>query len=56
MQGRSAGIGDFFGWSVALSRDTLAIGARWEDGASQGINGDQASNAAWNSGAFYVFH
>jgi hypothetical protein len=50
-----SGAGDFFGWSVALSGDTLAVGARWEDSAATGINGDQDSNAAWNSGSVYVF-
>ena len=49
------GEGDHFGESVALSEngDTLAIGAPLED--SDGINGDQANNAASDSGAAYVF-
>jgi len=53
----NTGISDFFGYSVALSSDgdTLAIGASAEDSAAEGIGGDQASNAAEDSGAVYVF-
>ena len=48
---------DEFGWSVALSSDgrTLAVGARGEDSAATGIDGDQESNDASGSGAVYVF-
>jgi hypothetical protein len=56
LEASNTGAGDFFGWSVALSDDTLAVGARWEDSAATEINGNQASDAAWNSGAVYVFH
>jgi hypothetical protein len=46
---------DEFGWSVALSGDTVVVGARAEDSNATGVNGDQASNSAFNSGAAYVF-
>jgi trimeric autotransporter adhesin len=46
---------DLFGYSVALSGDTLAVGALKEGSAATGINGDQADNGAGNSGAVYVF-
>lgn len=46
---------DTFGYSVALSGDTLAVGATSEDGAVSGVNGDQTNNAAAESGAVYVF-
>jgi hypothetical protein len=46
---------DFFGTSVVLNGDTLAIAARGEDGSSTGVNGDQSSDGAPNSGAVYVF-
>jgi HJR/Mrr/RecB family endonuclease len=48
---------DSFGGALALSDDgsTLAVGAVGESSASIGINGNQASNAAVNSGAVYVF-
>jgi hypothetical protein len=51
----NTGIGDYFGWSVALSGDTLAVGASREDSAAQGVGGDQADDSASSSGAVYVF-
>ncbi len=47
--------GDFFGYSVALSRDTIVVGAYNEDSSDTGIDGDQGSNSANSSGAAYVF-
>ena len=47
--------GDRFGISLALSGDTLAVGARDEDSAAPGVNAEQANNAAPDSGAVYVF-
>jgi hypothetical protein len=51
------GGGALLGVPLALSGDgdTLAIGARLEDSAATGINGDQADNSARNAGAVYVF-
>ncbi len=46
---------DAFGHSVAVSGDTIAVGAHGEDSAAPGVNGNQASNAAPGSGAGYVF-
>ncbi|KYF94352.1 hypothetical protein BE17_24785 [Sorangium cellulosum] len=46
---------DDFGYSLALSGDTLAVSARGEDSGATGVNGSQASNTAPNSGAVYVF-
>jgi hypothetical protein len=46
---------DTFGVALAMSGDTLAIGATSEDGGSSGVNGDESSNAVSNSGAVYVF-
>lgn len=51
----NTGLGDNFGYSVTLSGDTLAVGAYLEDSAATGVNGNQADNAAVNSGAVYVF-
>ena len=47
---------DQFG-AVAVSRDgrTMVVGARGEDSAAQGVNGDQADNSVDESGAVYVF-
>jgi hypothetical protein len=47
--------GDNFGWSVAVSGDTVVVGARLEDGGSTGVNGDEANKLARHSGAAYVF-
>ena len=46
---------DGFGVSVALSADTLVVGAPREDSAATGVDGNQADNAAPESGAAYVF-
>jgi hypothetical protein len=45
---------DEFG-RVALSGDTLAVGAQGEDSAATGIDGDQADNSAVDSGAVYLY-
>jgi len=54
-KGSNTGAGDRFGDSVALSRDTLAVGAPFEDSAATGVNGNQADNSAGSAGAVYVF-
>jgi len=46
---------DFFGSSVAVYQDTVAVGAYGEDGNSAGINGNQNNNSAADAGAVYVF-
>ena len=46
---------DTFGYILALSGDTLVVGAVHEDGAAAGVNGDEASNALADSGAASVF-
>jgi hypothetical protein len=48
---------DHFGYTVALSGDgnTLAIGARQEASSATDIDGNQADNSAFESGAVYVF-
>ena len=47
--------GDGFGYSVALSGDTLAVGAPGEESLATGIDGDQSDDNATFSGAVYVF-
>jgi hypothetical protein len=50
----NGGYGDGFGGSVAISGDTLVVGASSEDGSASGVNGpDDDEND--NSGAVYVF-
>ena len=46
---------DYFGESIAVSGDTLAVGADFEDSSAAGVNGDQYDNSAPFSGAVYVF-
>jgi len=46
---------DFFGYGVALSNDTLVVGAPQERSNATGVNGDQANNSGNNAGAVYVF-
>jgi hypothetical protein len=46
---------DQFGWSVALSGDTVVVGAKQEGSCATGINGNQANNACAAAGAAYVF-
>ncbi len=47
--------GDYFGYAVAISGDTLVVGTPYEDSTATGVNGNQADNSAVNSGAGYVF-
>ncbi len=44
-----------FGCSVAVSGDTVVVGAYYEDSNATGVNGNQADNSATDSGAAYVF-
>ncbi len=47
--------GDYFGYSVSISGDTIVVGAASEDSSSQGVNGDQNNNNTFNAGAAYIF-
>lgn len=51
----NTGAGDDFGAAVALSGDTLAVGATGEASAATGVGGNQADNSATSAGAVYVF-
>lgn len=55
LKASNAAGGDQFGSSIALGADILAVGARFEDGGSVGINGNQSDNSLVDSGAVYVF-
>jgi pimeloyl-ACP methyl ester carboxylesterase len=46
---------DRFGEAVAISGNTVVVGARGEDSAANGVNGNQADNSISFSGAVYVF-
>lgn len=47
--------GDTFGVSVAITADTIAVGATGEDSSAQGLNGDQSDNSGFEVGAAYIF-
>jgi len=47
--------GDAFGRAVAIDGDTLVVGARDEDGADTGVDGNEADDSAPDAGAVYVF-
>src|SRR6185503_13574131 len=47
--------GDEFGIAVAISGDTVVVGAPGEDSNATGVNGNQANNSTPSSGAAYVF-
>ena len=49
------GANDFFGISVAISGNTVVVGAQLEASAATGINGNQSDNSATEAGAAYVF-
>lgn len=46
---------DVFGTAVAISGNTIAVGAPAEDSGATGIGGDQGSNTEADSGAVYVY-
>lgn len=47
--------GDIFGVSVAISGDTLVVGAPYESSNAQGVNGVQDNDGSPYAGAAYVF-
>jgi len=55
LKASNTGFGDRFGSSLAISGDTLIVGASYEDSDGQGVGSDQFNNAAMDSGAAYVF-
>ncbi len=55
LKASNTGAGDNFGWSVAVSGDTVVIGAINEDSAATGVDGNESDELAANAGAAYVF-
>ncbi len=49
------GTGESFGWAVALSSDSVVVGARDEKSDATLVNGDETRDGAPSSGAVYVF-
>jgi Ca2+-binding RTX toxin-like protein len=46
---------DFFGFTVAVSNNTVIVGAYGEDSNAGGVNGEQLNNDVTDAGAAYVF-
>jgi hypothetical protein len=55
LKASNIGGGDLFGLSVAVSGDTIAVGAHNEDGNGSGVNAPQ-NDLGFNSGAVYLFN
>src|SRR6185436_17089496 len=55
LKASNMGTNDFLGWSIAVSGDTLVIGAYQEGSSATGVDGNQNNDSAANSGATYVF-
>jgi hypothetical protein len=55
LKASNTGAGDWFGYSVAVSGDTVVVGAWEEDSNATGVNGNQADNSAPDAGAAYLF-
>ena len=51
----NTGGSDEFGTAVAVSGDTVVVGAHMADSNTTGVNGDQADNSAGDSGADSLF-
>lgn len=56
LKASNTGTNDHFGRSLALSEQTLVVGAPFEDSNATGVNGTGTDpNRNFNSGAAYVF-
>jgi hypothetical protein len=55
LKGSNTEGGDRFGYTVAISGETLVVGALNEDSSASGIDGDQADDSAADAGAAYIF-
>ena len=55
LKASNAGAGDVFGSAVAISGDTVVVGAYLEDSLASGVNADGSNDSAQDAGAAYVF-
>ena len=55
LKASNTGMGGGFGISVAVSGDTVVVGANYESSNATGVNGNQSDNSAWAAGAAYIF-
>lgn len=51
----NTGSADYFGWSVSVDGDRLAVAAQNEASRAQGVDGDQSNNSSGLAGAAYMF-
>ncbi|MCP5020231.1 MAG: hypothetical protein GY930_00510 [bacterium] len=55
LKASNAEAGDRFGQSVAISGETIIVGAHEEESGATGVNGNQSDNSVTDSGAVYLF-
>lgn len=55
LKSSNSDVGDRFGFSVAVSGDTIVVGAPFEASNATGVNGNQEDNSLNSAGAAYVF-
>lgn len=55
LKASNAGEEDYFGHAVAVSGDTVVVGAYREDSNATTVNGNQGNNSASSAGAAYIF-
>jgi len=55
LKASNSDFGDYFGYAVAISGDTIVVGAPYEDSSATTVNGDQYDNSIEGTGAAYVF-
>jgi hypothetical protein len=55
LKASNTGANDLFGFLVAISGDTVVVGAYGEASNATGVNGTQSDNSASSAGAAYVF-
>jgi hypothetical protein len=55
LKASNTGAGDAFGLSVAISGDTIVVGANGEDSNATGVGGNPNDNSATNAGAAYTY-
>jgi hypothetical protein len=55
LKSSNSGVSDAFGSAVAISGDTMVVGAPNECSNATGVNGNQTSESALQAGAAYVF-
>ena len=55
LKANNSGATDNFGQAVAISGNSVIVGADGEDSNATGVNGNGANNSATNAGAAYIF-